>query len=132
MLSDESETPPLHEPLPRLPSPPPLISVPPAHVPPRSIVRPVVVEPERGLQVELAGLTVSGQSYQQASQLDEQVAARLRGISQQVQRHAIVPQIKAGSRDISRALALIRTRSSLRSVIMASVILGPPKALEAS
>ena len=127
MLEGESEAPPAHE-----PPPPPLTSIPPVHAQPPAMARSVVIEQDRGLPVELAGLTASAQSYQQASHLEEDVAARLQEIKKRVQRHASLPQLRAGSREISRALALVRTRDSLRSVIMASIILGPPKSLEPS
>jgi hypothetical protein len=82
------------------------------------------------LPVELASLTAA-QSYERASQLDEQVAERLRKISDQVEQHKLVPQAGIASMEVAEALALIRNPRSLRSVIMASVILGPPKALQA-
>jgi hypothetical protein len=91
----------------------------------------MVIEQERGLPVQFAGLTDSDQSYARASQLDVQVADRLRQVSQQVQRHAIRPKGDVASRGVAQTLALLRSQQSLRSVIMASVILGPPKSLEA-
>ena len=105
----------------------------PIHVPPlvaKAPVRPLVIEQERGLPVELAGLTASTQSYQRASELDEKVADRLRQITDRVGRHAAVQQTRRVSMAASKAVALLSNRESLRSVIMASIILGPPKGLE--
>ena len=82
------------------------------------------------MPMHLPGLTSSAQIYHQASQLDENVAERLRQITERVHHHAPVQQVRAASLEVSQAVALVRHRRSLRSVIMASVILGPPKALE--
>jgi len=93
-------------------------------------MQPVAAEQERGLPVQLAGLTASAKSYERASQLDEKVAEHLRGIADQVARHKGVPKAGIASVEVAETLALVRDRRSLRSVIMASVILGPPKALQ--
>ena len=87
-------------------------------------------EQDQGLPVELPGLTASAQSYQRASQLDENVAERLRAIGKQVQLHPVRVQAGALSPEVTQARALLQNRRSLRALIMASVILGPPKALE--
>ena len=114
-----------------VPAPPPLPPPPPVYSRPRPApMQPVAVEPERGLPVELAGLTASGESYQRASQLDEKVAEHLRTISDQVEQHKAVSQGGVASMEIAETLALLRNPRSLRSVIMASVILGPPKSLQ--
>ena len=113
------------------PAPPPVIILPPLQTPRPAPIRPMAVEQERGLPVQFAGLTDSAQSYARASQLDAQVADHLRQISQQVQHHAVRPKADVASLGVAQTLALLRNRQTLRSVIMASVILGPPKALEA-
>ncbi|HMC28667.1 MAG TPA: hypothetical protein VKM56_12830 [Verrucomicrobiae bacterium] len=111
-----------------VPSPPPVAfpSLHPAHPP----IEPIAQPAERGLPVELAGLTVSAQSYQRASQLDEKVAEHLRQIAKQVETHAVTHGTAAASLEVAQTLVLLQNRQTLRSVIMASVILGPPKALE--
>ena len=135
LLEGETATPssqaPAPPPTPAAPAPPPLPAPPPVYARPRSApMQPVAVEHERGLPVQLAGLTASAQSYERASQLDEKVAEHLRGIADQVARHKGVPKAGIASVEVAETLALVRDRRSLRSVIMASVILGPPKALQ--
>lgn len=112
------------------PVPPPVTAPPLIYTARPAQSRPVEVEQDRGLPVQLAGLTVSAQSYERASQLDENVADHLREIGAQVQRHAAPRRPGMVSQEIAHALALVRTPHSLRTVIMASVILGPPKAFE--
>lgn len=107
--------------------PPPLIVAPPRLQTHRPVPQP---EPELGLPVHLEGLTVSQQSYQLASHLDETVAERLRHVGEQVAHHAAASGRGIASMEVARTLALVREPHALRSVIMASVILGPPKALE--
>ena len=80
--------------------------------------------------MQLPGLTTSVQSYQQASQLDEQVAEILRQTTERVQRHAPGQQAKVAASEVAQARSLVGNRRLLRSVIMASVILGRPKGLE--
>jgi hypothetical protein len=87
-------------------------------------------EQDIGLPVHLPPLTQSVQAYQRASQLDVQVAERLRQIEQQVTRHTIAPKAEWVSAEILRAKSMLRSRDSLRSAIVATVILGPPKAFE--
>jgi hypothetical protein len=129
----EPESPPAQEPVLRedrpapVAVPPPLIFTPPPLQTHRPVPRP---EPERGLPVQLEGLTVSQQSYQRASHLDETVAERLRQVGQQVARHAAASGRGIASMEVARALAMVHEPHALRSVVMASVILGPPKALE--
>jgi len=89
-----------------------------------------LVEQDLGLPVQLPGLTASTQSHERASQLDHTVAEHLQEVSQRVRLHAARPLAAAASREVAQALALVRDQQSLRSAIMASVILGPPKALE--
>jgi len=118
---------PVHQESRPAPTPPPVL--PRLPTPRPAPIRPVVVEQERGLPVEFAGLTDSAQSHARASQLDVQVADHLRQVSQQVQRHAPRPKADVASRGVAQTLALLRNQQGLRSVIMASIILGPPKSL---
>jgi hypothetical protein len=75
-------------------------------------------------------LISSGESYARASELDTRVADRLRNISQRVALHAPEAQAQQATFERSQAIALLRNRSSLRAVIMASVVLGPPRAMQ--
>lgn len=122
------------------PQPPPVIVYetprprpPPAAPPPVPRRAPVIIreaddEMERGLPVHLPSLTQSGQAYKRASQLDVSMAEHLRQISEKVTTHA--PAMKRLPPALHPAFALIRNRASLQSAIVASLILGPPKALE--
>lgn len=124
------------------PPPPPVIvyeapkplKVPPVAPPPRPVARPVPVterdEQEIGLPVQLPPLTQSVQAYQKASQLEMQVAERLRRIEQQVTQHTIAPKAAITAPEILLAKSMLRNRESLRSAIVTMVILGPPRALE--
>jgi hypothetical protein len=93
-------------------------------------IRPVRSEEDLGLPVELPGLISSGESYARASELDTRVADRLRNISQRVALHAPEAQAQQATFERNQAVALLRNRSSLRAVIMASVVLGPPRAMQ--
>lgn len=76
----------------------------------------------------LPGLTEAARAYEQASSLEQKVEAHMRGVT----RHPVGTskvEHAALSREASHALALVRDPSSLRSALLASVILGPPKAL---
>jgi hypothetical protein len=88
------------------------------------------VEQDQGLPVHLPGLTVSTQTYERASQLDQTVAEHIQEVGQGVRLHAVRTQATAASQEVARTRAWVGDKRSLRSVIMASVILGPPKALE--
>jgi hypothetical protein len=108
---------------------------PPPVVPPRPVARPLPTIEQRdeqdiGIPVQLPSLTQSAQAYQRASQLDLQVAERLRRIEQQVTRHTMAPRAEATSPEILLAKSMLRNRDSLRSAIIAAVILGPPRAFE--
>jgi hypothetical protein len=152
---DEPTSPP-----PMPPRPPPVPTVP---APKRVFTPPKAVTPaeemERGLAVELPTLTQSAQSYQRASQLEQQVeqfmqrraalstsaaaferasqldvkvSEHLRQVVEQTPTPARVPgrRLWVRSPDAAQAVALLRHPPSLRSALLASVILGPPKALE--
>jgi hypothetical protein len=130
---DEQAAPtPRSAPTPHTAAPPPLVVAPPALPASRPVpARPISPEQERGLPVQLRGLTTSIQTYQRASQLDQNVADHLLQVTERVRRHQPTRQGSLASQDIAHTLALLRTQPGLRSVIMASIVLGPPKALEA-
>ncbi len=135
MLEGTTATPPPlpPKPLPAEPThvpPRPVITLPPIQRPTPTPIRPAQVEQERGLPVALPGLTTSTPTYARASQLDERVAEHLREITKQVEQHKMVQQENPLPFEVTQALALVRSREGLRSAILASVILGPPKAME--
>ena len=101
----------------------------PSYIPQSLPRQPRVAEQDQGFPVELPGLTTSIQSYERASQLDENVGQRLRMVGKQIELHPVRLQGKIISQQVEEARALLRTPTSLRTLIMASVILGPPKGL---
>lgn len=107
--------------------PPPVVPAPPILQQPRPVI--VKDEEDVGLPVQLPSLTQSAQAYQRASQLDLKVAERLRQIEQQVTLHTPAQKGEVTSRAILVARSMVRNRESLRSAIIASVILGSPKGL---
>ena len=120
---------------PRHPAPPPIAeSAPP---PLRHVHKSVfdVIEERSPMDVDvqpsfhaLPALTESVQAYQQASHLDQEVERHLREVTQRpiglttVHRKGVTPEASA-------ALALVRNPKSMRTAILASIIIGPPRAL---
>jgi exonuclease VII small subunit len=157
LLEGDEPSPP---PPPRRPPPPPPVAPAPPVRPaplPRATRQADAGEMDKGLTVELPVLTQSAQSYERASQLEQQVeqfmhrraalstsAAAFQRASQldvkvsehlrqAVEQASTLSQIKrtrSSSPEVTHALALLRHRSSVRSALLASVILGRPKALE--
>lgn len=114
------------------PAPPPLMR--PTFAPPPRPV-PVIVSPppvpvtfaapSRGL----ATLQESSQAYERASALDTTVAQFMQGVSDHpVQLTRVVRQ--QTSPELLQAISLFQNARSARQAIIASIILGPPKALE--
>ena len=115
----EEPQPPPRAQMPRMmPAPPPL---------------PVEARPapgQEGLPVHFSGLSTSMQAYERASHLDVKVAEHLSQISEQVRLHSSRLKSKTISPDIVRGVSFVRNPQNLRSALIASVILGSPKALE--
>lgn len=128
------------------PAAPPVITAPPPRQPP-PVTRPTAAPPplpkrqpapvlksdddmEKGLPVKLTGLKEAAASYLHASQLDKKVEAHMRGIEHRVVTHKTAPMVKVVAPELIQARALLRDQRSLRSAIIASVILGPPKAMQ--
>ena len=94
--------------------------------------RPVEInEEDVGLPVHMPTLAESAQAYLRASQLESKVAAHMGQIDDQVRQHKLAKITKPVSPEIRQALSLLRDRPSVRSALIASVILGPPRGLEA-
>lgn len=86
-----------------------------------------------GLPVKMPTMAESAQAFLRGRSIDTQVSERMEQVQAQVTRHrGDVRNIRVVSPDVTRALELLRERSSQRSAIIASVILGPPKALAES
>jgi hypothetical protein len=115
------------------PAPPPLPRV----VAPRPAPAPrpaasVGTDPDmdKGLPVQMPSLMQSAQAYLRASQLDTKVAQHLQRVDDLVTKHQKVARKREVSPVVRQTLALLRDRQSLRAAILASVVLGPPKAME--
>ncbi len=117
---------------PRPVAPPPL----PAAPRPRMAPRPAAVvsqsDPDMdvGLPVRMPSLEGSAQAFLRASNIEAKVAAHMQRADQQVSSHPKVVSKRESSPEVRHAVSLLRNRQSQRAVILAGVILGPPKALE--
>jgi hypothetical protein len=127
------------------PAPPPVLAQPPPlprpprqqpAAPPPFLARTQIPVPdegreqETGLPVKMPSLEQSAQAYLHARTLDARITERLKQVEQAVISHP-KPQIRREtSAAVRHGLALLRDRPSQRAAIIASVILGPPKALE--
>jgi len=87
-------------------------------------------EEEAGLPVKMPTLAQSAQAYLSARTLDARMAARLKQVSQNVQTHPKFTMQRQPMPAIRQGVALLRDRQSQRAAIIASIVLGPPKALE--
>lgn len=83
-----------------------------------------------GLPVKMPTMAESAQAYLRARTLDARVGTQMQQIDQRVTAH--VPGLvksRSTSREVQQGLSLLKDRSSQRSALIASIILGPPKAL---
>lgn len=84
----------------------------------------------------LAHLEQTTQAYQRATQLHETVAAHLRRVDDQTEKHGkplAAPRLirrEVGSADARAVVALLRRPATTRQALLASFVLAPPKALE--
>ncbi len=76
----------------------------------------------------LAGLTESPQAYEKAASLEEKVQQHLRDVTTHRVGTTQVAR-KPLSANAREAVALVRKPDSLRSAVLASIILGPPRSL---
>lgn len=92
-------------------------------------------EEEVGLPVETVKLGAASSAYERASHLQSEVAARMLATTSRIASHALPtappPGVARGSvRAPSPARQYFADRTSQRAAVVASVILGPPRALE--
>ena len=84
----------------------------------------------------LANLEHTTQAYQRASKLHETVAARMRHVDEQTEKHgkplaaSRAVRRDVGSPDARAVVALLRQPATARQALLASFVLAPPKALE--
>jgi hypothetical protein len=83
-----------------------------------------------GRPVRMPTLGQSSEAWQRGNQLEATVAERLRRVDELVATHPSAPVLRAVPAELQQAIDLLRYRSSQRAAIVASIVLGPPKALE--
>ncbi len=137
LQGDEPVLPPRPPPPPvlRPATPPPVPRPQPAQVSkPIVVVRPFpVVETEgTGLPVTLPGLTQSATAYTRAQKLESSVEGHMREAREQVARHTVRVSARRATPEVAGIVKMIREPHGARTAILASIILGPPKALENS
>lgn len=83
---------------------------------------------------QLATLAQSASAYGSASQLDEKAGVHLRDIDAQTVRHSTPPAFVHSrlfrSHEAERVIAQLRDPRTARQVVLASMILGPPRSLD--
>lgn len=84
-----------------------------------------------GLPVQMPTLADSAQAFLRASNIEAKVAAHMQRTDQQVASHPKFVLKREASPEVRQAVGLVRNRQSQRAVILAGIILGPPKAMEA-
>lgn len=77
-----------------------------------------------------AGLSASASAYDRASSLDVRVGERLQQVTGQRSKLPVPLHAQKSSADASAVRTLLADHQSLRSAVLASVVLGPPKSLE--
>jgi hypothetical protein len=124
---------------------PPATARPAVEQTPLAPVRPLVTLAESSAAYQRAGeldkkvearlgrvgaMAEAASALQKASGLDVAVAERMSKVTGQLVAQAAVVQHKAVSADIAQVVALFRNPRSARQAVLASLILGPPKALD--
>lgn len=128
-------------PPPQAPPPPPVVArpkPPPQAQPPPAVLRAPVPEVtplpvptvEQITTAELARLEESRRAYERAGNLDRAVAEYLKKVSSAPVRLTSVLTYTSPSPEVTQAVSLLKNPRAAREAIVASVILGPPKALE--
>src|SRR2546422_5903785 len=118
------------------PSPPQrrvVAAAPVARTAPLALSGPGTAEAAKTVEVHLQALKESAAAYQRASHLHEGVAEHLKRVEEMTEHHpGKVPTAhRPGfSAEAAQTIALIRNPRTARKAIIASLIFGPPKALE--
>lgn len=73
----------------------------------------------------------SAQAFLRASNLESKVAEHMQRVGLQVVSHTKMDLKKVVAPEIRQAIGLVRNRQSQRAAIIAGIVLGPPKAMEA-
>lgn len=99
---------------------------------PLANIEPQFTEAQRVTAVHLPELRQSSLVYQQASQLQEQVAGQLKRAEEQTERHLVrvsPTRSDSFSREAAAVVSLLREPRTARQAIIASLILSSPKGL---
>ncbi len=129
LLQGEGQRPPS-----RSPVPPPVPKPVPA-APPPVLARSSIPVPDEGTEMEV-GLPVRPVTFDQASsahdraQIQSMVAQRMQDTASQVAAHVGLKRQAVQSVRTAGVRRLLRDRESQRNVILASIVLGPPRAME--
>jgi hypothetical protein len=78
---------------------------------------------------QLAPLRQSKEAYERASQLDKNVAEHIDRVPGQ---HVLATRVmrRAISPEVTQAVSMFKSGQTARQAVMASLVLGPPRALE--
>jgi hypothetical protein len=112
---------------------PPIAAPSPASRPAPSLAESSMAEAERAVDVQLAGLKESTIAYERAGRLQEGVAEQLKEIDELTRTHSgRVPMVRRRlySAEAAQAILMIRNPATARQAVVASLIFGPPQALE--
>jgi len=127
------------------PAPPPIIvREVPRHAPPPLPTRVVVHQPQPVIIADddheqhegsghLATLEEAANAYLRGSQLQEKVAERMHQVNTQTEQHrptAVASHRSHQSPEVAAVVGLLRQPQTARQVVIASLILAPPKAME--
>ena len=76
-----------------------------------------------------SSMATASAAYHHASQLDVRMAEHMQEVREQVGKFTEAKRARAVSPEAAQAVALVRNPQSVRAALVASMILGPPKAL---
>jgi hypothetical protein len=100
---------------------------------PPALARPRIGAADRAVEVRSPSLTESTTAFQRASHLHENVDEYLKRVEQMTEHHrGRVPTVRRQtfSTESAQTISLIRRPGTARQAVIASMIFGPPKALE--
>jgi hypothetical protein len=142
LLQGETQSPPVQPPLPpprRVVVSEPTRPGPPPPLPAQSTVTVTVpygaplhkmAPPPAGQQVTRENLAQSKGAYDRASRLQTRAADRLKRAGEGIRTHKKAVVLKEGPLEAKQAVGWLQSPQTLRSALIASVILGPPKSME--
>ncbi|MEO7300193.1 MAG: hypothetical protein ABI042_16635 [Verrucomicrobiota bacterium] len=81
-------------------------------------------------QKTLTEFNESSRKYEEASQLSQRVAAHMHGVGHQAVGLTAIESVKKLWPEVAETKALFKNAKTVRQAVIASLILGPPKALE--